>query len=304
MEVAAPVEAAADAAPVEPQEGQEGTTEAPAADPKPPEPKPAPRTFKGRVNGREIDLSEDEVIQSGLTAAQMRRAASEQFQQAQKLRSEAEEMRKALQSDPIKAFEKELGGNGKFRELAEKYLLEQLQLEQMDPNQRARMDAEQKAKEAERRVKEMEDGQQRQKSEALQKQYAEHYDKEFSEALKGSQLPKTTETVRRMASLARKSVEMGLQLSAKDIAGLVRQDFVAEQAAVLSAMDGDAILSILGPETMKRIRTADLARVKGAPAAPVVAPKPVATRKAGEPNPHLMTRDEWMRSKGMDPDEW
>lgn len=264
---------------------------------------PAPRKFKAKVNGRELELDESEVIQSGLTAAQMRRAASEQFEQAKAQRAEAEALRQRFAKDPVAVFEEM--NPGQFRQIAEQYLIRQLQVEQMDPTQRALLQHQQ-ALEAERaKVAKYEADQKSAAEEAQAAQYRQQFDSEFSAALNECGLPKTAETVRRMAQLTGKALQMGLQLTSKDIASLVKQDFLEEQVKTLSGLDGEPLLAALGEGLLKKIRTADVAKIKAAKAvatqAPAIPSKPEpARRERHEPNPHLRTRDQLIRAGILD----
>ena len=289
----------------------DATSEAPVVEtPVVPEPKAPPRTFKGKVNGREVDLSEDEVISAGTVAAQVRRAANEQFQQAQKMRQEVEAFRESLSKDPIAGIEQILGGSGKFREMAEQYLLREIQMEQMNPQQRAYMQAQQALQAEQAKVAEYQRAEMSQKEQIAAEQYRSKYNEEFTAALKDGGLPKTTETVRRMATLTEKALKMGLDLSAKDIAKLVKQDIVEEQSKTIAALDGEMLLAALGPDLLKKIRTADLAKLKAAkPMA--TPPQPVVQQRPGkperyEPNPHLKTRAQMERAGRLDPknDRW
>jgi hypothetical protein len=286
------IDAAPDAALAAP-EGQEL--------PKPEAPKPEPRRFKAKVNGRELDLSEDEVIESGLNAAQIRRAATAAFEEAKRSRAEYEALRRKVAESPEDALAELLGGHEKLDAIAEARLIRKLQLEQMDPNQRARMEAEQRAAEMEKRAKSLEDQQRNAYAEAQRQHYAQQFDREFGEALSTSGLPKTTETVRRMATVAKSLVERGIEFSGKQLATLVRQDILAEQAAMLGGLDGATLMGLLGADAMKKLRQADIARVKAARPAPAAPAKQQPRHsESNDPNPHLLSVDEWRKKMGIE----
>lgn len=284
---------AVDAAPEVPEGQTESKAEAVAeslagGEKKAPEPKPAPKMHRVKVNGREIDVDEAELLESGKTATQIRRAAEERFAQAKRMLAEVEARQKKLTESPEDALSELLGGKEKFLALAEQALIRKLQLEQMDPHARAAMEARQ-ALEAERKARmDIEQQIRDQQAQALQAQFAQEFDSQFTEALESHGLPRTPDTVRRMAQLQVKAIDMGLQLAPKDIAKIVRDDFVSEQASTLAHLSGDKLLAALGPELRKRIRAAEVASVKGKPAAAAApAPKPADIPK------RPMTQDEW-----------
>jgi hypothetical protein len=278
---------------------------APGTEAKAPEaPKTPPRTFKAKVNGREVELSEDEVIQSGLTAAQIRRASQEKFDKAQKTYSEIEAWKRKAKDSP-EELAYELFGD-RFDEIAEQRVIKRLQMEQMDPKDRELMRAKQELEAERKKRAEYEDGQKSQREAALQRQYAEKYNTEFAEALATSGLPKTTETVRRMAQLASKALSMGLDLTAKDLVPLVRDDLAKEHTSLFGGLKGDQLLAALGPALLKEIRAADLSRLSADKPKPAVGlAKPSAPSGDGrETNPHLVSREQWLRKLGVDPDDY
>jgi hypothetical protein len=298
---------AAPAAPAAPPADDATKTEAapPAADKPPEEPKPPPRKFKAKVDGREIELDEQEVIQSGLRAAQMQRAAQQRFAEAQKAKAEADGFKKRLETDFLGTLREIAGGNEKLRAAIEEYMVGEIQREKMDPAQAERLKIEEELK-AERAKREgYEKAEADRKAEAAREHFKNHYDKVFSEALAKHNLPKLPETLRRMAGLTKKAEEMGLDLGADDVASLVREEIVEESNRIFGAMDGNRLIDLLPPEVLKKIRAADVARVKaaGQPAAPAQAPAPKPKPQPTEdnPNPHLKNRDEWYRAQGLEP---
>lgn len=258
-----------------------------------------PRKFKAKIRGREVELDEEEVIQSGLTAAQIRRAANEQFEEAKKAKAEVESWRKSLEEDPLGALGKMLGGEDKFKALAEQYLIRQMQMEQLDPKERALLEARQELEAERQRVKEYESKTQQAQIEAAAKHYAERYNSEWPEAFAKVGLPKTKETVRRMAELTQRSIQLGIEQDAVSLAKLVREDFVEEQRASFESLEGDELLTALGPALVKKIRMADVARVK-AKQAPAAQPTRAAATNT-PPRTKPLTREELLMRLGVDP---
>ena len=272
-----------------------------------PPPKPAPRTFKAKVNGKEVELPEDEVIQSGLTAAQIRRAANEQFQQAQRARQEVEAFRQGLQQQGARFLMQQMGPEA-FKRMVIEAATEEMKREQMDPAQRALLEERQRREQLEEQVRQSQAQQQQAREEQAAAQYRQQYDKEFGDALTSLNLPKTTETVRRMATLMRSYLQRQIELTPAQAAQMVREDLASESAGTLGQMEGARLIEFLGADVMKKIRAADIARVKGAKANGAPAPTPTPTERSSKqnkgPNKHLLTRDEWLKAMGEDPNAW
>jgi hypothetical protein len=107
-----------------------------------------------------------------------------------------------------------------------------------------------------------------------------------------------------MAQLAEKAIRMGLDLSMTDIARAVKQDYLTEQASSLSELSGNQLLQALGPELLKKVREADLARRQ--PVVRAAVPPPASARPRpsdGRANPHLMTRAEAVLAGILSEDE-
>jgi len=302
-DTAAPVEAPE--TPAAPPEAVEGSVPQPKADAKPAEPaKPAPRTFKAKVNGRDIELPEDEVIQSGLSAAQIRRAANEQFEAAHKARAEVEAFKNGLQTQGAKFLMQQMGPEA-FRNMVIQAATEEMKREQMDPQQRALLEERQRREQLEEQIR----AQQQQQVQAREAQIVaslqQQYDQEFGKALADYHLPKTTETVRRMAGIMKAYNQRNVTLSPAEAAQMVREDIASESVGTLGQMDGARLIEMLGPEVMKKIRAADIARVKGAKpqngTPPPESKAPPASKQNRGPNSHLLSPEEWYVAMGADP---
>ena len=293
-DVATPDAPAKQAKPAEP---------APQEPEKPAEPAPEPRRIKVKVRGREVELDEREVIEAGTDAARVRRAGFEALEEAKRLRGDADALLKRLKEDPRAALIEALGGEEAYHAHTERDVLERLQREALSPEQRARLQAETERDAAQKRLKEIETQSKTAEVNAATQAIIKHLDGEFGKAATAAGLPHTTETLRRIAGYAQKLDAMQMPIDPGKIAAMVKDDVTAEAASTIGALDGEALLNALGPATLKKIRAADVARVKGPQAAGKSAPRPpaVAPRANGrEPNPHLRSSDEWHRL--MDPD--
>lgn len=232
---------------------QTGTPPSPVTTPAP---TPAEvRRMKLKFDGQEVELPESEVI--GL--AQRGKVADQRFQEAALTRKQAEDVIAFAKSNPTEFF-KRTGLNA--RQWAEEFLMGELKREQMTPEQKKAADNETKLKEYEAERKHQEAKKLEDEKQAAQQKHMQNYDKLFVEALGKSGLPKTAYTIKRMAELQLVNLKKNLNLDADQLAKVVREDYIAEQKQLYGALDGDQLIEILGPELVKKLSKAQIAKLK------------------------------------------
>src|SRR5690606_17627576 len=149
---------------------------------------------------------------------------------------------------------------------AEEYLAEEVQLELMSPEERELYELRKWKQEQEqaRQQEEMTAQQraQQQQEMAARQQAQQFYDKKISEVLSQSNLPKTPYTVKRVATLLKTALSKGYELPIETAVDMVRGDFANDVTAMAGALDGDALVKVLGPDIIKRLRKYDLDQIK------------------------------------------
>lgn len=213
------------------------------------------RKIKLKLDGKEVELPESEVI----AYAQQGKSSTQRFQEASRMKQEAEQLMAFAKANPKEFFAK-TGMNA--RDWAEKYLVEELQREAMSPEQRKAQETEDelgryKREESERKQKEKLDVEKR-----LQKEHHDKYEQVFIQALNESGLPKTPFTIKRMAELQLINLKNKYEFSPGQLAKLVREDYLAEQKATIGGLDGDQLIDFLGPELVKKLSKAQIAKLK------------------------------------------
>ncbi|TXH10006.1 MAG: hypothetical protein E6R04_06535 [Spirochaetes bacterium] len=216
----------------------------------------AKRKLKVKIDGQVHEVDEDEVINDYGKG----KAADKKFQEAAALRKEAVAFIEALKKDPISVLTNpKLGVN--MREVAETYLLAQLEDEMMDPRDRElrdlkkeKMTREQMEAETKRQAEEAE-------MQALTENYRAEYERAFQACLESSGLPKTPHTVKRLAFYMNEGMKRGLDLKPDDVVGLVKDEYIEEQKTLFSSLDGENLLKLLGDDLAKKIRKYDTSRV-------------------------------------------
>lgn len=210
-----------------------------------------------KVDGKEFEINEQELIRG----YQLARTSNERLKVAQQHRQDVEKVLLTLKNDPLKILTNPALGLD-FRKIAEDYLIEQLKMEQMDPQQRAL----EQARAELRREQEQIEAQKRLQEEAeITRQtqvQAEIIDREFTTALQTAKIPKTPTVVKRMAELAQQALSAGYDPTAVELADMVRQEIIQAQREVMGAMDPSQIEELVGKDKMKAVRQADVQKAK------------------------------------------
>lgn len=254
------------------------------------------RKLKGKVNGREVEWTEEEAIRR----AQLAESADQKFQEAAKTRKQMEEFVRQLKADPLSVLtHPELGID--FKNIAEQYLGRELQRELLTPEQRELEDLRefrrtQEEQAEQQRQQQMTETQQRE-FQVLQQRAAAEYDNKITEVLQQSNLPKTPRTVKRVAEMLYNALEKGYELDVNTAVDMVRGDFTSDLTELVGGLDGEHLIKFLGDDVIKKLRKHDLAQLRklqeSAQQSPAMtSPAAVAPRRDNEPK--KLRTDAWL----------
>ena len=260
--------------------------------------KEAIRRHKLKVNGREIEVDEAEVIRR----AQLASAADEKFREAAEMRKAAEQFFETLKTNPKAIlmnpeFQQMIG----FREIAEEYLGTELKRELMDPVQRELEDLRDFKKKQEESLKSQEQERltkaQQAELQQLQQRAMQEYDTKITEALQTSSLAKTPEAVSRVVAYMEKALANGYDIDPATAVGIVQDQYRADLQAMAGNLDGEQLVKFFGDDIIKKLRKYDLTRIKSQ-----LAPQP---QEAAAP-PQSAPREPKQASSnpGLRPNEW
>lgn len=287
------VAAASDAAPAE--ASTEETVEAAATEVKPTA--KMTKLLKLKVDGQEFDESlpfevdenNKEHMDFLRKHLQLSKVSNKRMSESAKVKMQAEALIREFEDNPTSLFKK-LDAK-KARSAAEEFLLEQLEQEMMSPEERTRQEMMRKLQsyeETERQTKEQAEANQMAE---LQNQVAQNYDKTISEALAKSGLPKVPATVKRMAQLMYKNLELGLDLSPADLVDEVKKSYHSEFKELFGTGDASFILNMFGDDVANKIRKHDLQRLQSKQSMPSVQPR--SSSQPSKEDRKAMSRDEW-----------
>jgi len=205
----------------------------PAVVEQPSEPKPEPKP-KIRLGGQEVEVDS--------AVAEMKKSADSKYQEAAKLRKEAQEQMELLKyakENPLEFF-KVTGINAK--EFAEKILLEELEDSLLSETERELKKYKKAEKEHnERKAKEDEQAKLKQQQE-LEAQYASEVENEILEVLKEQGIKATPRNIAKVADIMLASLESGgSRLHAKDAFSRANESLRAEALEHLASFSPETI---------------------------------------------------------------
>lgn len=269
----------------------ETTETAPQAEtqPTPTQVQAAKERLKLQVDGQEIekevDWNDKESLKKEL---QLAAAAKKRMGEAGSLKNQALQIIKAFESGDHSILAK----HPKGREIAEAFLMAQIQeegLTQAEKDQRAKDKEleEWRNKDKTAKEKEQQAAQAKRETELIQS-----FQKTIIDAIDKTGLPKSPELVKRMAGLLQKNLKLGLDLTADELAVEVKNETTGMLKAILGNATGAQLIEMFGPEIAKQIRKHDIETLKAKANLPPAGKKPEVVVNE-QPKKGYMTPDEW-----------
>lgn len=219
--------------------------------------KEAMRKFKVKVEGKEFEVDEKELI----NGYGLRSASSKALNEGKALRRQAEEFVAMLRDEgKLKEVLQKLGHDP--RRFSEKILAQHLEDELMDPRDKELRDTKLKLAHIEeldrRQKKAVED----QRIEHVKQRFMKEYEADFVKALDTSGLPPTKPMVAEMAKYIQRSAKIGFKMSAMEAAQLVKEDIQLAHQRLVGDTDGEKLIKLLGDNVANKIRKYDMAKLK------------------------------------------
>lgn len=254
----------------------------------------AKRKLKFKDGDKEIEVDEDEVINTYKSRKEHQRAANRELQEGKAARKQAEEFLN-LMKDPDKFWEIAEKMGHKNRELAEKLLVKQLEDEMMDPRDKELRDARNKLKVIEDMEKKQKEAVEAQRMEEMKQKYVKDFETQFVDALKTTDLPPTKPMIAEMAKKISQAAKIGYKLTPKEAATLVKEDVTRAQMSLIGNVDGETLLKLFGDDVAKKILQARGAKVKQTGFNPVQ--DQGERREVQSQKSSRMSPEEWQRFK-------
>jgi len=247
--------------------------------------------FKLLVDGQEVEEEIDFNDKEGLRKRfQLAHAAKKRMEEANEQKRKAFNILKEFESNP-ESMLKRMGPKG--RELAEKFLLSQIQEEMLSPEEKEFRDLK-KYKESTEAEKQTAQEKIRQEAEAKREyEIAQNFQATIIEALAKSGLPKSPDLVKRFAGVMKKNLEFGLELTSDQLAQEVKSEMTALLKSIIGSAEGDQLISMFGDDVAKKIRRHDIKALQEKQSI-VFQPKPQQSKSSDGPKQKSYeTIDEW-----------
>lgn len=240
--------------------------------------------FKIKVEGQELEVTQDEMVR----LAQMGKSGQKAMQERAEMQKQVQSFVEALRNDPKSVLAEDLGID--VTEFAQQILADKLEEEALDPAERRARAAEAKL---ERMLKEQEDYKKRQEEESFQAEvlkYEQELEAQVQEAFEESKLPKKPIFLSRMADLLEQAYSRNLNVTPKQVAKVIKEDWLNETKGALGSFDDDQLEAMLGSEIVTRLRKSQLRKVKTAPS---LKAKSTAASTKREEKPKKAEKIEW-----------
>jgi hypothetical protein len=295
--VEAPTDAgeAADAA-----EAPEATEAAPAQEAAP---RKLPQPVKLKFKGKEETVDDLDQLARW---AQMGRGATEVFEQAKRMREEAEvkasrldKLRGGSLDDRLALLTEALGDEEAALQFMEEALYEKrIAPQQLTPEQRQLQEMQRKLQSYEQEkaqtVKAQQEAELDRQADAIAQQYAKTAADVMAKLGWGAELAPLV--LREMLPYAEQALEAGMEPVSEDILGMFMEDQRAKLGNMVGKLDGEQLLRFLGDDLANKVRKADLARLR-AGQAKSAAPKQEARQQEKLPDDPMEAEREQQRRR-------
>lgn len=220
------------------------------------------REYEIKVNGRtekvKFDPTNDEEVKSWL---QKGRASDDKFKEASDVRKAAMSFIEDLKKNPKKVLsDPNIGVD--LKKFAEEIMNEAIQEMEKSPEQKER---EKLQKELQSLKDERDNEKKSHEAKELARLQAEHernLESEISTALDVGGLPKTPRTVKHMAEMMMIAMNHGIELTAQEIAPIIKSTTLKEFKEVVNSLADDQLEDFLGKEVIGRLRKRNVAKAK------------------------------------------
>lgn len=218
----------------------------------------AKRKYKIKVDNEELEVDEDELVRD----YQLKKASYKKMSEAAKLRKQAEEVISLLKTDPRKAL-RHPAINADMRKLAEEIIQETLEEEMLSEEQKEIRRLKKEMAEKDERLTKAEKEREDRRVAAMTEKYKGEYTATLEEAFKLSGLPKNKRTINRLLDYIEQALDNDIDVTPSDIAKMARSDYEEEIKALFGNVEPDTLLGLLGEESVKKLRRADVNKLKG-----------------------------------------
>ena len=245
---------------------------------------------KLKIRGQELEVDDDKYHEY----AQKGAASTQTWQEAAKLKKEAEDRIQRIKDDPISVLQ-ELGID--IDKIAEERIWDKIQKE-TDPEKyeamkvQAEKDRKAKAYDEEQNKK-LTSEQEARKAEN-RRRFQEDFDKKIGATLASSGLPKTPRSAQRVVDYLEAAVREGYEPDIAEIAENVKQDLISDTRVFFDEAPAEIVVEMLGAKNVEKIRLHLLKKFKDTQTNSYA--KPSTEPKPGRSNaPKKISGHDWLK---------
>lgn len=231
----------------------------------PPKPKkPAPKMRKIKVGGREEYVDEDKVFRD----YQKYRGGDQRLREAAQKEQENQKMRAQLEEDPEEFFRNNPNLSAKKKELAHKWMLEDLEEKfvEVDPRDKRLSEQERRIKEFEDRDKEKAENEKLTEKQKFVETRKTALSETLHEAMQASHLSAHPEsaaaTLREMVVYLRAAKEQGEEVDVNDLVQHLHSSRFHQMYTLAHQYQGEELCEFLGDVIVDRIMKAKLQKLR------------------------------------------
>lgn len=220
------------------------------------------KKYKVKVDGSEEELTEDELVKH----AQLGKAAQKRMQEAAEYRKQVNSFVDALRSDPMKVLSNPNLGipADQLKKFAEQIINNEIEEMQKTPEQKEKEKLQKELQDLKAQAENDKKARDTAEFQRLQEQAAVQLDTSITEALEGSDLPKSPYTVKKMAEYMMLALQNDIDLSPKDLLPLIRKQVTSEIREMFGKMPEEALEEFLGKDNLSRLRKRNVQKAKAA----------------------------------------
>lgn len=225
----------------------------------------APQTFTVKVDGQDVEVSVDDLVQN----YSLKAAAYKRFEEAAAMRKDAATVLEALKN-PTQVPELLASMGIDFHKVAEDYLYNYIQEQNLPPEEKMRRQLEKERSEFEAQREQYEAQQREQQLAAESERIRAEFEQNFTNALQGVGVPVTPQTIARLAAAHEALIQAG-QMPTPAMTGALAQQLKAEYdnelQSLVGALGPAELAKYLGDDGVKKVREHNIAQVtQAAPA--------------------------------------
>lgn len=215
------------------------------------------RKFKLKIDGKEEELDEQEVLKR----AQIASAAQKRMNEAAQLRKDVEQLVEMLRTNPLAVLADPALGLD-VKKLFEDYANQQLEEESKSPEQREKEKLQKELEDLKKQAQTEKEAREKAEFERLKEKASQDLDNQMTAALETAGLPQNPYVIKRMADYMMLALQNDKEVSPNDIIPIVKKEIYGDFKQFLAISPDEVLEELLTKERINNLRKKALAAAK------------------------------------------